>query len=613
MNNLSLDYQTPVARLDVARMPLKQGTCGDFMVTFGAELMPRARGGAASGWRAAAQNGEWRALLSSGIEGWKGYPCEAFETPAGSAWLIGELYGAGADRAAGRLSLIEGVTSGRTGAHELNGHFLLFFWDEAGQRWHVWTDRFGTLHAYHAERGGCAALGTFFEAVTSASRRTLDWVGVSGFFAQGFFPSDRTYYEDVKILKPATHYVFDESGRLLSHSRYWQWPHKPVSGIRYVDTVAEFASVFEQVMGEQTGGGRIALPVSGGLDSRTTVAACGRGDGNLWAYSYGYTEDSVETRIARRIARARSLPFDSFTVGQYLFDRLGMVQDCVEGFQDVTQCRQAAVVEGIDTHADYIIAAHWGDVWHDTTGLDAERDGAASEDEVAAHTYKKMVKKGSAWLLRNLCDGIMGAEVAERLLHESVQKGLAEVSGVECADFRVKAFKTDNWSFRWTMTSLRMFQPGAFPRLPFYDTRVTDFFCRVPSGYVRDRALQIDYLKRFAPDLARITWQTYDASLYSYKYFNSLLLPKRALKKVARVLRQKKAPERNWEVQFMNTSGRRSLERHLLRPGLRLHEFVRPGAVRSLLDSFYASPLEQGRGYTVCMLLTFSSWLERNA
>ena len=31
-------------------------------------------------------------------------------------------------------------------------------------------------------------------------------------------------------------------------------------------------------------------------------------------------------------------------------------------------------------------------------------------------------------------------------------------------------------SFRWTTTSLRMFQAAAFPRLPFYDTRMADFF-----------------------------------------------------------------------------------------------------------------------------------------
>ena len=61
-----------------------------------------------------------------------------------------------------------------------------------------------------------------------------------------------------------------------------------------------------------------------------------------------------------------------------------------------------------------------------------------------------------------------------------------------------------------------MYQAGAFPRLPFYDTRLADFFATVPTAFVKGRRLQIDYLKRFAPDLARIKWQAYDTNLYRY-------------------------------------------------------------------------------------------------
>jgi len=38
---------------------------------------------------------------------------------------------------------------------------------------------------------------------------------------------------------------------------------------------------------------------------------------------------------------------------------------------------------------------------------------------------------------------------------------------------------------------------------------------------------------------------------------------------------------------------------------------VSPGAIAALLDAFHARPLEEKRGYTVSMLLTFSEWLER--
>jgi asparagine synthase (glutamine-hydrolysing) len=158
-----------------------------------------------------------------------------------------------------------------------------------------------------------------------------------------------------------------------------------------------------------------------------------------------------------------------------------------------------------------------------------------------------------------------------------------------------------------------MYQAGALPRLPFYDTRMTDFFATVPSAFVEGRRLQIDYLKRFAPDLARITWQAYGTNLYRVAHFDTWLLPARAVKKAMRALASRPVPERNWEVQFLGAEGRRGLEKHLIEPGRKLHAFVDPREVRTLLDGFFASPLEEGRGYTVSMLLTFAAFLEAHA
>jgi hypothetical protein len=204
----------------------------------------------------------------------------------------------------------------------------------------------------------------------------------------------------------------------------------------------------------------------------------------------------------------------------------------------------------------------------------------------------------------------MRGGAVESLLEEFVQAELHRVRNIDDPDFRVKAFKTEQWSFRWSIPPTRIFQSAAWPRKVFYDTRLTDFFATVPASFLSGRRLQIDYLKRFAPDLARITWQVYDANLYQYQYFDTWLLPKRALKKAWRAVRKHKVLERNWEVQFLCPQGRAGLEQWLLRSGLRLHEFVSPAQIRILIDSLHSSP-GAAEGYTVSMLLTFSAWLEK--
>lgn len=586
--------------------------CGDLLLAFGKSENTIPWRYDFAEWQTAGSGEEWRLLVQRTNENWKGYPLSAGNVGCWTLLLLGELNGARTPDE--RLELLHSVVTGHVGADCLNGHFLLLAYDQVTSEWHVFTDRFGTLHAYYCSKGRRVALGTFSPSVAATSRKRLDWRAISAFFSQGFFPQDRTFLDDVRVLLPASHYVFSSAGAMQEHKRYWRWWHEPNQKRSYDETIEDFAHIFENVMRDHTAAGRVALPISGGLDSRATATTLltDHCDGNLWAYSYGYTDDSIETRIARRIARTRNSSIRCFTVRPYLFANLNLVLDSVEGFQDVTQCRQAAVLQQIGTNADYVLAAHWGDVWMDTTGLSeihGNRD-VTSDSRIVNHALKKVKKGGREWLLTNVSAEQLKAEDAEQFLHETVCDEVSSLKHIACPDFRVKAFKTDNWSFRWTVSSLRMFQPAAFPRLPFYDTRLTDFFCTVPSKFTHQRQLQIDYLKRFAPDLARITWQARDANLFNYKK-SFRTLPRRVVKKGWRVLTGRQQIERNWEVQFFNSHGRANLEAILVKPGLRLHEFVSPSKIAELLAAFYTHPYAEKRGYTVSMLLTLGTWLEK--
>jgi hypothetical protein len=571
-------------------------------------------------WQESAVTGDWQLLTASGSSSANdlhGY----IERSDWRVWCLGEIsqyLDSQQDTVDCLVAFSSDLEDGVARPDRLNGHFLLYGWNRASQQWHFWTNRFGTVHAYWAKNAARSAIGTFSPAVArEASGKRLDWCGLAGFFAFGFFPQDRTYFDDVKILRPASHYVFDAHGRSLRKARYWQWWHQPNGKRSYSDTVSEFGEIFGQVINDETQVGRVALPISGGLDSRSTVAALnGHGhsmssEDRLWSYSYGYSANSIETTIARRLAEVQNLPFQSFTIKPYLFDKMDLVLASVEGFQDVTQCRQAAIVQEIGQKADHLIAAHWGDVWLDDMGFADDMQSARRDEQIGQHAMRRIAKGGRHWLLEHLCRPQLSADLDDSL-RAMVDDEIGRVMHIDDPDFRIKAFKTDQWSFRWTAASLRMYQAAVRLRLPFYDTRLSDFFCTVPTKYVAKRQLQIDYLKRFAPALARVTWQAYDTNLFWHRHFNSWLLPKRALKKIGRLVARKQRPQRNWEVQFLSKAGRAGLTRWLLDAGLKLHEFVPMREVKALLDNFYAAPFKEKRGYTVSMLLTFSVWLEHN-
>jgi hypothetical protein len=195
-------------------------------------------------------------------------------------------------------------------------------------------------------------------------------------------------------------------------------------------------------------------------------------------------------------------------------------------------------------------------------------------------------------------------------LRDLLTKDQNQLNHLQDPDFRLKALKIETYVFRWSLASLRMYQPGAFPLLPFFDPRFYDFFSTIPTSYVAGRRLQVAYLKRYAPNLARVPWQAYyDANLYEYLHFNTWLLPRRAVNKLRRLLSNQRVIERNWEVQFLNPRGSQGLQDWLLTPGLKLHNYIPQAKLAAFLRDFFNAPYA-ANGYAASMLLTFSAWLE---
>ncbi len=558
-----------------------------------------------------AQQNEWSLYSFPTTSRWKGYPLLNFSFANWQVWVLGEVYGVSGSEQT-RMVVKDSIE--RENLSALNGHYLVFAWNSQKLEWNIWTNRLGTVHAYHAETRNGAAIGTCFGSVARiAADRDFDEFGLLGFFAFGFFPQNRTYYKKVRILRPSTREIFDSSGTKISSERYWNWIFQPDHHRSYDDTVAEFGRLLHEIMGDLCRSGKIALPISGGLDSRSTVAASQDGSrfapDNVWSYSYGYTSDSVEMKIARQIATARNIPFDAFSISPYLIDLLPYITEAVEGFQDLTQTRQAGVSEHLRKKADYVIAAHWGDVWLDSFGVTEKQ----TEEEMISIAMRKFRKKGSNWLVDHVCSSFLKNGSAEEILREMIREELAPLRIIEDPEFCLKALKTEQWSFRWTVVSLRAYQLAVFPRVPFYDTRMIDFFSTVPSSFVRSRRMQIDYLKRFAPDLARITWQVYDANLYNYRHFNTWHLPRRVLRMAQRMISRRPVFQRNWEVQFLTERGRKGLRQYLCNgPGFRVEQFVSGQKIDNLLNNFFSSPSPEN-GYATSMLLTFAAWLENHA
>ncbi|MCB0698570.1 MAG: hypothetical protein H6551_09640 [Chitinophagales bacterium] len=482
------------------------------------------------------------------------------------------------------------------------GHYIAFVIDKTNGETHVFTNRLGTYHAYWSEELGNNAISTsYFALAKNRKDKKLDWEGITGFLAMGYFPDDSSYLQGIKIFEPASYYHFDSRLQLKQKTRYWDWTYEPVykPSIEYISNLHW---IIEQSLSVSAENRRVVIPISGGLDSRMLTGALTEGIHykSLKAFSYGYTDTSPELKIAKQVADSRAIEIHAYTMPNYLFDKLDTITEAVELFQYVDGTRQASAEEWLRENSDVVVGGHWGDVWMDSAHI-------TNENELQNAFGTKIIKRGSDWLLKNVC--VTQINNSERLLQDYFYRFTNKYSHIDDVDFRFKIYKTDQWSFRWTVASLRMYQQAAFPILPFYDSRLVDLFCNIPTSTVCNRALQVEYIKQYYKKLAKIKWQEYDADLYTYKWMNNRNLAYRAAKKLQRTVSSEKTIQRNWEVFFMTLHGRQQIETHLLN-NRTLNEIVPVQKTEELINDFYRKPTAAG-GYTISMLLTFALFLEK--
>jgi hypothetical protein len=101
--------------------------------------------------------------------------------------------------------------------------------------------------------------------------------------------------------------------------------------------------------------------------------------------------------------------------------------------------------------------------------------------------------------------------------------------------------------------------------MPYYDNRMSEFICTVPEAYLAGRQLQIAYIKKRLPKLAKLTWQSHAPfNLYNYKFDKTPWnLPYRVVNKLKRLASSNDYIQRNWELQFLGETNDKKLQSYL--------------------------------------------------
>ena len=247
-----------------------------------------------------------------------------------SLWLSGEFYHQqdlraslvstgslepGADDAELARAVYE--RDGAAGLTRLEGAFLVAVWDGRTRELVLVNDRFGLYPHFYAHTGGGFIFAPEIDAIlcNPAVRRTLNLTTVAEFVRFQQALGDHTWFEDIRLLAPATCLRYQPRADRLEAGTYWDWNRIGLQpSIGFKDAVDAGLQVFQRAIDAMVEPPlRAGVFLSGGLDGRAIVGFTPERV-PLTTITYGES-GCWDVVIGERLARAAGrphhwLPFD---------------------------------------------------------------------------------------------------------------------------------------------------------------------------------------------------------------------------------------------------------------------------------------------------------------
>jgi hypothetical protein len=386
-------------------------------------------------------------------------------------------------------------------AARLDGAFAALAWVPGEGRCALATDRFGLFPIYRYDRAGTFAYSTSLAALTALMHPTcsIDPVGVNEMLVLSLVLGERTLAREVSVVAPAT--LVRLQGHAPEPVPYWDWQQLTVPGgdgtPADADLVHQTYALIEQaVLAGVPPSGAVAVPLSGGLDSRMLCAVLARNGVKFQTYNIDFGK---EARIARQVAKVLRVPLRGLPM-------LGAPRAIPEAHEDVDSSYHVNQVWGAEmarqAAKDGCTALLDGFAF-DTIlggGLHVEGDTPQAMAGDLLATFGEIDEEGLARVAGPKTAAAITATLKESLT-EAARRALAQ-AGALASDYYLLTNRLRKYTFGYCLANLRHL-PCRFP----YVTRpLIDHCLRLPPEQRREHTLYRRIYSELYPELARIPW-----------------------------------------------------------------------------------------------------------
>lgn len=189
--------------------------------------------------------------------------------------------------------------------NKLDGYFCAAIYNKQTQKVKLISDRYGMRVLYWYFKDNAFAWGSGVKAILAieGADKTLDKSSYDCFMDLGYLMGEHTWFEHIKLIKPATVLEFDIKNNSISQEYYWTWGEIKPSNLSFDEAVDKLGELFIQAVAKRFDPTeKIGISLSGGLDSRAIFAAANHlyPDYKGYAYTFG-VRDCDDFKIAEQV------------------------------------------------------------------------------------------------------------------------------------------------------------------------------------------------------------------------------------------------------------------------------------------------------------------------
>lgn len=392
----------------------------------------------------------------------------------------------------------------------LDGYFCAAIYDRKHQKIKLTSDRYGMrfLHWYHHE--GLFAWGSEPKAILAINNvdKSLDSNSFNCFMQLGYLLDENTWFENIKLIKPATILEYDLYKDKVTQSYYWSWSEIKPSNLSFDEAVDLLGELFIQAVSRRFNPKeKIGISLSGGLDSRAIFAAVDHLYPNYsgYAYTFGIPNcDDIE--IANQVtslANSWKHQVFYFNNDNWFTPRIKKVWD-TDGMQDLMHMHGSEFLTKISHNTHINLNGYAGDAILGGSLLSNLPSDTRATEENTKSFYKNFVN------LTNISSHFYDIQHIEPNIYMN----------------RVRRFTTYG-----SINSLSWVEQ----RKPFLDNQIMELVFSLPEAYRRNNKLYSKMLRnKFPKYFLDIPWQQTGKPVNEFKKPG---LPTRAINKAKRELR----------------------------------------------------------------------------